>query len=137
MAERLITVVNPAGKAPTKLRVRGQGYRVEDLKKYGPALRKMHSGFDKLDRRQQALLANRKSLQEHYPDEVRYTDKAIRNQLLSYLGVASGEFDDYKAIGKDSAGREQTRKKQERKNPAGFAHGGTVHKGRKAMRGAD
>ena len=51
---------------------------------------------------------------------------------MSRLGVASGEYDDYDTVGRDSAGRSITRKKQSEKNPQGFKYGGKVCRGRKA-----
>lgn len=130
-------MVNPAGKAPSKTRAKRAGYAAKNLVEYGPALRKMHSGFDKLSRREQVNLARKKYLQEAFPDDPDYSNKAIRNQLLSYLGVASGKYDDSTTVKKDSDGRERSLYDQKFDNPAGFAHGGAVHKGRKAMRGAD
>ena len=116
----------------------------DDLKKYGPEMRRLHRGFDKLTTRQKRNILNKKWLSVNAPEEYgpkgsrkQYTDKAIRNEILSYLGVASGQYDDYDTTGRDSAGREKDLKDQKEQNPAGFSIGGKVHRGRKAMRGAD
>ena len=115
-----------------------------DLKKYSPKLRKLHPGFDKLTVRQKRSIVNKKWLADNIPEEYgpegsekQYTDKAIRNEILSFLGVASGQYDDYDTTGKDSAGRDKDLIDQKEQNPAGFAVGGMIHRGRKAMRGAD
>ena len=65
------------------------------------------------------------------------TVQKVQNEILSFLGVASGKYDDYDATGKDSAGRDKDLIDQKEQNPAGFALGGMAHRGRKAMRGAD
>jgi len=130
-------MVNPASKAPSKSRMKRTTRGIELLEEFSGAARKLHSGFDKLTKKQQRDIAVQLSLQRYEPDDPKYSNKNIRNEILSYLGVASGEFDDYETVERDSAGRGQTRKQQKEKNPAGYAHGGMVHRGRKAMRGAD
>tara|TARA_B100001287_G_scaffold68070_1_gene55836 strand:- start:1455 stop:1871 length:417 start_codon:yes stop_codon:yes gene_type:complete len=134
----------------TRLRTKGDDiednafYFAKDLKKYGPQMRKLHPGFDKLTTKQKRTIVNKKWLADNVPEEYgpkgskdQYTDKRIRNEILSYLGVASGKYDDYDTTGKDSAGRAKDLIDQKEQNPAGFAVGGMVHRGRKAMRGAD
>ena len=124
-------------KVPSKFSVKATMADAELVAKHSGAARKLHSGFDKLTKKQQKTIANRLSLQKYFPDDPDYSNKNIRNKILSYLGVASGEFDDLKAIGKDSYGEDKLLLEQKHKNPAGFAGGGMVHRGRKAMRGAD
>lgn len=130
-------MVNPAGRTPSRTRVRKELSQAEFVREFTPRLEKLHSGFNKLKPKDKHAIAVKKNLQQWYPDNEDYSDETIRKEILSRLGVASGQFDDYKAVGKDSAGRDKTRKKQEEKNPAGFAFGGRVHRGRKAMRGSD
>jgi hypothetical protein len=130
-------MVNPAGKAPSRRKVKSVNSTAKDIAELAPSLRKLHSGFDKLTKRQKSSIANRKALQEYYPDNPRYSNDSIRKEILSYLGVAAGEFDTHTPIGEDSAGRVKTLAKDKEKNPAGFAYGGAVHRGRKAMRGSD
>lgn len=125
-------MVNPAAKAPSKTKLRRTKRGLDLIREFGGAARDLHSGFDKLSKKEQKSIAVSLSLQRHYPDNPQYSNKNIRNEILSYLGVASGEFDDYKAMGKDSAGRDKIRKEQEEKNPAGYAFGGRLHRGRKA-----
>lgn len=127
-------MVSPAGKAPSKTKVKRDISSAESIAKHGPALKKLHSGFSKLNKRQQSVVATSKALQGYFPDDPDYSDKSIRNKILSYLGVASGEFDDHKTVGRDSAGRRKLKSEQKKKNPAGFAYGGVAHpsRGRKA-----
>ena len=93
--------------------------------------------FRKLNKQDKRAVVTKLSLQRHFPDESEYSNKNIRNDILSRLGVASGEYDDSITIDRDSAGRAKTLKKQKEQNPTGFAVGGMIHRGRKAMRGAD
>ena len=109
----------------------------ELLEQFRSAARKLHSGFDKLSKQDQLAVVTRLSLQRHFPDDSDYSDKKIRNDILSRLGVASGEYDDYMTTDRDSSGRAKTLGDQKKQNPAGYAVGGMVHRGRKAMRGAD
>ena len=125
-------MVNPAGRTPSRTRVRKELSQAEFVREFTPRLEKIHSGFNKLTPKAKHAMAVKKNLQQWYPDNEDYSDETIRKEILSELGVASGQFDDYKAVGKDSAGRKETRKKQREKNPAGFAFGGRLHRGRKA-----
>jgi len=125
-------MVNPAAKAPSKSKLRHTKRGLDLLREFSGAARDLHSGFDKLSKKEQKTIAVQLSLQKYYPDNPKYSNKNIRNEILSYLGVASGEFDDYKAVGKDSAGRDKVRIEQKEKNPAGYAFGGRLHRGRKA-----
>lgn len=109
----------------------------ELLEEFSGAARKLHPGFDKLNKQQQRSVVTMLSLQRYSPDDPEYSNKNIRNKILSELGVASGEYDEYTTVDRDSAGRAKTLKDQKEQNPAGYAQGGMVHRGRKAMRGAD
>ena len=104
----------------------------ELLEEFGSAARKLHPGFDKLNKRDKRAVVTKLSLQRYFPDDSEYSNKKIRNDILSRLGVASGEYDDYVTTDRDSAGRAKTMKEQKEQNPAGFAIGGMVHRGRKA-----
>jgi hypothetical protein len=109
----------------------------ELLEEFSGAARKLHPGFDKLNKQDKRAVVTLLSLQRYNPDDSEYSNKNIRNDILSRLGVASGEYDDSITIDRDSAGRAKTLKKQKEQNPTGFAVGGMIHRGRKAMRGAD
>lgn len=125
-------MANPKTKGPSRSVIKNMESTAETIKKHSGALKKLSPHFDKLNFKQKGAVAVLKNLQGYYPEDEQYSDKSIRNRILSELGVASGKFDDFKTVGRDSAGREQTRKEQKKKNPAGFAHGGMVHRGRKA-----
>ena len=100
--------------------------------KFRDALMKITPLVDKLNARDKKAVAVMKSLQGYEPDNPEYSDSEIRKEIMSSLGVASGKFDDYNIIGRDSVGRGTTRKEQKEKNPRGFKSGGKVHRGRKA-----
>lgn len=100
--------------------------------KFRDALMKITPLVDKLSLKDKRHVATMKSLQGYMPDDPEYSDSEIRKEILSSLGVASGKFDDYNIISRDSAGRGKTRKEQKEKNPRGFKSGGKVHRGRKA-----
>ena len=100
--------------------------------KFRGSLMKITPLVDKLNAKDKKAVSVLKSLQGFYPDNPEYSDSEIKKSIMSKLGVASGEYDDYDTVGKDSAGRSKTRKKQAEKNPRGFRHGGKVHRGRKA-----
>ena len=121
----------------TKKLVKSSKEGGELIAEFSSAARKLHPGFDKLSQRDKRAVVTKLSLQRYYPDDSDYTDTKIRNDILSRLGVASGEYDDYMTTDRDSAGREKTLGEQKKQNPAGYAQGGMVHRGRKAMRGAD
>lgn len=110
---------------------------VELLEEFSGAARKLHPGFDKLSKQDKRAIVTKLSLQRYNPEDPEYSNEKIRNAILSGLGVASGEYDEYTTVDRDSAGREKTMKEQKEQNPAGFALGGMAHRGRKAMRGAD
>jgi hypothetical protein len=110
---------------------------VELLKEFSGAARKLHPGFDKLSKQDKRAIVTKLSLQRYNPEDPEYSNENIRNAILSGLGVASGKYDEYTTVDRDSAGRTKTLKEQKEQNPAGFAIGGMVHRGRKAMRGAD
>ena len=112
----------------------------EALVKYGKfrdSLMKITPLVDKLNAKDKRAVAVLKSLQGFDPDNPEYSDSAIKKSIMSKLGVASGEYDDYDTVGRDSAGRSKTRKKQQEKNPRGFRHGGKVCRGRKASGSAE
>jgi len=109
----------------------------ELLEEFSGAARKLHPSFDKLNKQDKRAVVTKLSLQRYFPDDSNYSNKNIRNDILSRLGVASGEYDDYMTTDRDSAGRAKTLKDQKEQNPAGYAHGGKIHRGRQAMRGAD
>lgn len=129
-------MASPTGRTNKRL-VRDTKRGGELLEEFSAAARKIHSGFDKLNKRQQRHIVTQLSLQRFEPDNSEYSNKNIKNKMLSYLGVASGEYDDTNVVGKDSAGRPKRMYEQKSKNPSGFAYGGAVHRGRKAMRGSD
>ena len=126
--------------AKTAAGVTTTGKTGEALVKYGKfrdALMKITPLVDKLDARNKRAVAVLKSLQGFEPDNPEYSDSEIKKSILSRLGVASGEFDDYNIIGRDSAGRGKTRKEQKEKSPRGFKSGGKVCRGRKAAGSAE
>jgi len=125
-------MANPKSKAPTRKQIKDSQTAAERIKQFGPKIKKFFPQFDKLNMRQKDDLALRKAIQDIMSDHESYTDEGIRKEGLSMLGVASGEYDDYATVNKDSAGREQSRAKQKRQNPAGFNKGGMIHRGRKA-----
>lgn len=135
-------MVNPAGKAPSKTKLRKELSQAEFIQEFTPRLTKIHSGFNKLKPKDKHAMAVKKNLQQWYPDEEDYSDKTIRKEILSKLGVASGKYDSNRAVsaptyGK-SGGRSERQLSSEKKSmPAGYAHGGRIHRGRKAMRGSD
>ena len=122
--------------AKTAAGVTTTGKTGEALVKYGEfrdSLMKITPLVDKLNAKDKRAVAVLKSLQGFYPDESKYSDSEIRKSIMSRLGVASGDFDDYNIIGRDSSGRGKTKKEQKEKNPRGFKSGGKVHRGRKAI----
>ncbi len=100
--------------------------------KFRDALMKITPLVDKLSLKDKKAIAVMKSLQGYQPDNPDYSDSEIKKEIMSYLGVASGQFDDYNIIGRDSSGRGKTKKEQKEKSPRGFKSGGKVHRGRKA-----
>tara|TARA_R100001126_G_C4825418_1_gene148966 strand:- start:479 stop:859 length:381 start_codon:yes stop_codon:yes gene_type:complete len=121
--------------AKTAAGVTTTGKTGEALVKYGKfrdSLMKITPLVDKLNAKDKRAVAVMKSLQGFYPDKSEYSDSEIKKSILSRLGVASGKFDDYDIVGRDSVGRGTTRKEQKEKNPRGFKSGGKVHRGRKA-----
>ena len=110
-------MANPKSKGPSRSTVKNMESTAANIKKHSGALKKLSPYFDKLNFKQKGVVAVLKNLQEYYPDDDQYSDKSIRNRILSELGVASGKFDDFKTVGRDSAGREQTRKEQKKKTP--------------------
>jgi len=126
-------MANPKGKTPSRKEIKDMQTVSERIKKYGPQIKKFFPYFDKLNTKQKNSLALKKSIQSIMDDDdENYTDEAIRNEGLSMLGVRSGRFDSTKTVGKDSAGKPKYVFEQREQNPAGFAHGGMVHRGRKA-----
>lgn len=131
-------MVSPKGKTPSRTEIKEMQTVSERIKKYGPQIKKFFPQFDKLNTKQKNSLTLKKAVQDIMGDDNEsYTDEEIRNQGLSMLGVASGKYDDYETVSKDSAGRRQTLAKQKKQNPAGFAHGGRVHRGRTASGSAE
>ena len=104
----------------------------ELIAEFSSAARKLHPGFDKLSQRDKRAIVTKLSLQRYFPDDSDYSNKKIRNDILSRLGVASGEYDDYMTTDRDGAGREKTLGEQKKQNPAGYAQGGMIHRGRQA-----
>lgn len=104
----------------------------ELLEEFSGAARKLHPGFDKLSKQDKRAIVTKLSLQRHFPDDSEYSNKKIRNNILSRLGVATGEYDDYMTTDRDSAGRPKTLGDQKKQNPTGYAQGGMIHRGRKA-----
>ena len=93
--------------AKTAAGVTTTGKTGESLVKYGEfrdALMKITPLVDKLSTRDKRAVAVMKSLQGYQPDNPAYSDSEIKKEIMSYLGVASGQFDDYNIIGRDSAG---------------------------------
>ena len=126
--------------AKTAAGVTTTGKTGESLVKYGEfrdALMKITPLVDKLSTRDKRAVAVMKSLQGYQPDNPAYSDSEIKKEIMSYLGVASGQFDDYNIIGRDSAGRGKTKKEQKEKSPRGFKSGGKVCRGRKAAGSAE
>ena len=113
------------------------GEAIDKVAKHRKELMSITPLFEKLPLKRQRYAATLKSLQGYYPDNPEYSNKQIKRQILSDLGVASGEFDDYKSVGKDSAGRDVTKKQQKEMAPKGFVHGGKVCRGRKASSSAE
>ena len=105
--------------------------------KFRDSLMKITPLVDKLNAKDKKAVSVLKSLQGFEPDNPKYSDSEIKKSIMSRLGVASGEYDDYDTVGRDSAGRGITRKKQEEKSPRGFKSGGKVCRGRKAAGSAE
>ena len=141
-------MVSMDGKAPSTSKVKQLESRTGIIRKYGPAVRKITPLFDRLNKKDQLDIAVMKSLQELYRDlekkdptkdrlykEKDYSDKVIKKEILSLLGVATKKSDTVK---KDSAGRATSVMEQRRKNPQGFRKGGSVsHRGRPASRSSE
>ena len=108
------------------------GEALVEYGKYRDSLMKITPLVDKLDARGKRAVAVMKSLQGLLEDNSDYTDSKIKEEIMSRLGVASGEYDDHRTVSRDSAGRRQSAKEQKEKNPRGFKFGGKVHRGRKA-----
>ena len=130
-------MVNPAGRTPSRTRVRKELSQAEFVREFTPRLEKIHAGFNKLKPKDKHAMAVKKNLQQWYPDEENYSDETIRKEILSKLGVASGKYDSSRAVsaptyGK-SGGQSERRLSSEKKSmPAGYAFGGKLHRGRKA-----
>jgi hypothetical protein len=105
--------------------------------KFRDSLMKITPLVDKLNARDKRAVATMKSLQGLLEDNSDYTDSKIKEEIMSRLGVASGRFDDYNIIGRDSSGTGKTKKEQKEMNPRGFRHGGKVHRGRVAGSSAE
>ena len=125
-------MANPKSKTPSRKQIKDSQSAAERIEEYGPKIKKFFPQFDKLTMKQKDSLALKKAIQDVMKDNERYTDEGIRNEGLSMLGVASSDLDSTLEIGKDSAGRPTYAFQQKKQNPAGFAHGGKVHRGRKA-----
>jgi hypothetical protein len=126
--------------AKTAAGVTTTGKTGEALVKYGEfrdSLMKITPLVDKLNARDKRAVATMKSLQGLLEDNSDYTDSKIKEEIMSRLGVASGRFDDYNIIGRDSSGTGKTKKEQKEMNPRGFRHGGKVHRGRVAGSSAE
>ena len=109
--------------------IKETGTTVKGLLKYEEfrdSLLKITPLADKLNARGKRHVATLKSLQRFDPDNPEYSNDTIRKEIMSRLGVASGEFDDYDTIGRDSAGRSKLAIDQKEQNPRGFKHGGKV-----------
>lgn len=134
-------MVNPAGKAPSKSRVKDSMSDSERIRKHGPAIKKFFPQFSQLTKPQQASLALNYAVQDYMKDskhyEEDYSNKGIREKGLRFLGVAAGKAGRTETVGEDDAGRPKYMFQQKEKNPAGYAYGGRIHRGRKAMRGSD
>ncbi len=138
-------------KAPSTSKVKQLKSRTGIIRKYGPAVREITPLFDRLNKKDQLDIAVMKSLQELYRDlekqdptkdrlykEKDYSDKIIKKEILSLLGVATKKSDDVDTVKKDSAGRATSVMEQRRKNPQGFRKGGSVsHRGRPASRSSE
>ena len=121
--------------AKTAAGVTTTGKTGEALIRYGKfrdSLMEITPLVDKLNAKDKSAVAVLKSLQGFYPDNPEYSNSEIKKSILSRLGVASGKFDDYNIIGRDSSGRGKTKKEQKEKSPRGFKSGGKVCRGRKA-----
>lgn len=125
-------MANPKSKAPSRKQIKDSQSAAERIEEYGPQIKKFFPQFDKLNMRQQDILALKKAVQNVMKDNPRYTDEGIRNEGLSMLGVAATDLDSTVEVKKDSMGRPTYAFQQKEKTPAGFAHGGRVHRGRRA-----
>ncbi len=125
-----------ARNLPSKDGIKMTGHIAGNVAKHSPALTKLVPAFSKLNKRQQGAVATLKSLQGYYPDDKKYSNKKIKEKIFSYLGVASGEYDEGKKVGENELG-DVTRSSQKRIMPEGYAHGGKIHRGRKAASSAD
>ena len=130
-------MANPKSKTPSRKQIKDSQSAAEHIKQQGPKIKKFFPQFDKLNTQQKYSLALKKAIQDVMKDNPRYTDEGIRNEGLSMLGVASSDLDSTLEIGKDSAGRPTYAFQQKKQNPAGFAHGGRVHRGRSAAGSAE
>ena len=116
-----------AKPTPSKETVRRTVHYRKMIDKHGPALRKLIPGFDKLPKKMQGKAANRKNLQQYYPDDEVYSDEGITAMVL---GLASMDFH---SVGKDSAGRKKSLGEVKKLAPSGYNYGGKVHRGRRAQ----
>ena len=103
-------------------------FRMDQIAKYAPRLRKIIPNFDKLSSKKKSRAATMKSLQELvYPNDPDYSDETIRAEAM---GLA---VKDYETTCKDSAGRDKYLGKVKKKSPRGYSRGGKVHRGRTAV----
>lgn len=130
-------MANPKSKAPSRKEIKDSQSAAERIEEYGPKIKKFFPQFDKLNMRQKDSLALKKAIQDVMKDNPRYTDEGIRNEGLSMLGVAANDSNSTIEVKKDSAGRPTYAFQQKKQNPAGFAHGGRVHRGRSAAGSAE
>jgi hypothetical protein len=105
--------------------------------KFRDSLMEITPLVDKLNAYDKEAVAVKKSLQGFDPDNPKYSDSEIKKSILSRLGVASGKYDDYDVVTRDSAGNPVTRKEQKEQNPSGFRYGGKVSRGRPAQSSAE
>ena len=110
---------------------------IKKYKKFKDALMKITPLVEKLNTADKEAVAIKKSLQGFEPDNPNYSDSEIKKSILSRLGVASGKYDDYEVVSRDSAGNPMTRKEQREQNPSGFRYGGKVSRGRPAQGSAE
>ena len=113
-------MVNPAGKAPSKTRVRRAKDDAELLAKHRPFLTKLVPSFNRLSKKDQhdmAIIRDvNKIIQDTYPKEGRkvpedVSDESLKQIILRRLGVS---------------------RRQMQQSPKGYSQGGMIHRGRKA-----
>lgn len=118
-------MVNPAGKAPSKTRVRRAKDDAELLAKHRSFLTELVPSFNRLSKKDQhdiAIIRDvNKIVENNYQKEGRkvpedVSDDSLKQEILRRLGVS---------------------RRQMQQSPKGYSQGGMVHRGRQAGNSAE